>query len=91
MCAHFDRAPSTLSEMVEHLSTKQLIEKQKDPNDGRRKLVWLTAYGQTALANEQTVLDTAQLAKAASLLAPDDRNKLIQVLEVLHKHLRNPK
>lgn len=88
---HFDRAPSTLSEMVAHLEDKGLVEKQKDPSDGRRSLIWLTQAGQTALSEAQTVLDIYQLASASAKLDPQDQEKLLDLLNTLRSGLSKTK
>lgn len=84
---HFDRAQSTLSEMVEHLCAKAYIERQREPNDGRRFLIWLTKEGQLALREAQTVLDLNQLASAGELLSQKDQTALISLLGALHSNL----
>ncbi|SDR36394.1 MarR family transcriptional regulator [Pseudovibrio sp. Tun.PSC04-5.I4] len=80
LAVHFDRAQSILSEMIDHLETKSFVEKQKDPDDGRKSLIWLTELGQTALSEAQTVLDIDKLAFAAQHLAPEEQVQLANLL-----------
>ncbi|MCZ4271610.1 MarR family winged helix-turn-helix transcriptional regulator [Maritalea porphyrae] len=89
LTVHFDRAPSTLSEMVSHMEAKGLVEKQKDPSDGRRSMIWLTQTGQTALREAQTVLDIDQLALASARLEPQDQETLLKLLNVFRNELSN--
>ena len=48
--AHLGRAQSVVSEIVSHLERQGLLERESDPADRRRTLVWLTLAGQTTLA-----------------------------------------
>jgi len=85
---HLDRAPSTLSEMVDHLQAKRLLRRETDPADARRSLIWLTAEGRARLAEALEVLDGARLARAADRLAPDQREDLARLLGVLAQALK---
>ena len=77
---HLDRAPSTLSEMVDHLAGKDLIRREPDPQDRRRALIWLTAHGREVQAREMYALDRDHLRRAADRLPPDRRALLAEVL-----------
>jgi DNA-binding MarR family transcriptional regulator len=77
LARHVDRAPSTLSEMVEHLVGKALLARDRDPTDARRSLIWLTDAGQAALIEARNVLDLDVLARAAAELTPEQRQALI--------------
>lgn len=88
LAKHIDRAPSTLSEMVDHLVGKSLLARDRDPADARRSLIWLTNEGQAALLEARTVLDPALLASAADGLTPDQRRVLIETLRALVAQLR---
>jgi DNA-binding MarR family transcriptional regulator len=68
---HLDRAPSTLSEMVDHLEAKDLIRREPDPTDRRRALIWLTAHGREVQAREMYALDREHLRRVAGRLPPD--------------------
>lgn len=77
---HLDRAPSTLSEMVDHLAEKDLIRREPDPEDRRRALIWLTAHGREVQAREMCALDREHLRRAAGQLTPDRRALLSDLL-----------
>lgn len=77
---HLDRAPSTLSEMVDHLAAKELVRREPDPEDGRRALIWLTAHGREAQAREMYALDRDHLARVAGRLPADRQALLIDLL-----------
>ncbi|WP_296598455.1 MarR family transcriptional regulator [Phenylobacterium sp.] len=85
---HLSRAPSTLSEMVDHLAAKGLVRREPDPDDARRALIWLTAGGRVALADEMRVLDHGRLVRAAARLDPDRRALLAEALGDLVKALK---
>jgi DNA-binding MarR family transcriptional regulator len=61
---HLDRAQSVVSEIVDGLARKDLLERERDPGDRRRTLVWLTPAGQRALHRDGEVLGLAALAAA---------------------------
>jgi DNA-binding MarR family transcriptional regulator len=44
--AHLNRAQSVVSEIVSHLQDQGLLEREQDPADRRRTLIWLTPAGQ---------------------------------------------
>ena len=85
---HLSRAPSTLSEMVDHLAAKALVRREPDPDDARRALIWLTACGREALAEEMRVLDHGRLVRAAARLDPARRALLAEALGDLVKALK---
>lgn len=85
---HFDRAPSTLSEMIEPLVAKGLIARDRDPADGRRFLLWLSPQGQAVRMEEQNVLDQTRLKRSAGALSPQDRTALIDIMGRLTANLR---
>jgi DNA-binding MarR family transcriptional regulator len=85
---HMSRAPSTLSEMIDHLEAKALVKRQTDTADARRSLVWLTPEGQARLADALSVLEQARLEAAAPRLPQADRQTLIQLLGDLAAALR---
>ena len=85
---HLDRAPSTLSEMVDHLAAKDLIRREPDPQDGRRALIWLTAHGREVQAREMYALDREHQARAAQRLSPERRALLTEALGDLITALR---
>ena len=74
---HLDRAQSVVSEIVDGLERKDLLERERDPADRRRTLVWLTPAGQEALRRDREVLGVDALARAMERMSPDDRSALI--------------
>ena len=88
---HVDRAPSTLTEMVDHLVDKGLLTRDRDPADARRSLIWLTDAGQAALIEARNVLDLDVLARAGAELTPEQRDSLIDHFRAFVAHLRGPR
>ena len=75
--AHLDRAQSVVSEIVSHLEVQGLLERERDPADRRRTLVWLTQAGQSALRRDREVLGLDVLARALDRLPPGQADALI--------------
>jgi len=65
---HLDRAQSVVSDIVTHLERQGLLERESDPVDRRRTLVWLTPVGQDALRRDREVLSLTLLADALAAL-----------------------
>jgi len=62
--AHLSRAQSVVSEIVGHLQDQGLLERENDPADRRRTLIWLTPAGHDALRRDREVLGLDLLASA---------------------------
>jgi DNA-binding MarR family transcriptional regulator len=86
---HLDRAPSTLSEMLEPLIARGWVERQRDATDGRRHLLWLTPLGQSVRIEQQRVLDLDRLDAAVASLPAHSRAELLAALETLTDALRS--
>jgi DNA-binding MarR family transcriptional regulator len=80
---HLDRAQSVVSEIVTHLEAKGLLERQSDPDDRRRTMVWLTPEGFDHLERDREVLATQLLARAFAAMTPADRAALLRGLTAL--------
>jgi DNA-binding MarR family transcriptional regulator len=80
---HLDRAPSTLSEMIDHLLAKGLLDRDRDPADARRSLVWLSQAGRAALIEARQVLDPDILARAAGSLSDSERAEFLKIFHSL--------
>jgi len=83
MAQHFDRALSTLSAKVAALESEGLLGRQRDGDDGRRALIWLSERGRQVLSEALEVLDRHRLARAAEHMNPEQRDQLIQGLQAL--------
>ena len=83
LAAHLDRAQSVVSDIVTHL------EREADPADRRRTLVWLTEAGRTALDRENQVLDLPLLATALDTMPDEAAATLLAALRRLLAHAPN--
>jgi DNA-binding MarR family transcriptional regulator len=81
--AHLNRAQSVVSEIVSHLERQGMLERESDPADRRRTLVWLTGAGQDTLRRQREVLSTDLLAGALSRMPPDQVSTLLGALRSL--------
>jgi DNA-binding MarR family transcriptional regulator len=80
---HLNRAQSVVSEIVSHLVRHGLLERENDPGDRRRTLVWLTPAGHETLRRDRDVLDPDLLATAMGRLPPAQAEDLINGLQAL--------
>jgi DNA-binding MarR family transcriptional regulator len=80
---HLDRAQSVVSDLVTQLEGNGLLEREPDPGDRRRTLVWLTPQGQERLARDRQVLSAELLTHAMSGLPTDQRRTLLDGLRAL--------
>jgi DNA-binding MarR family transcriptional regulator len=81
--AHLRRAQSVVSEIVSHLERQGLLERESDPADRRRTLVWLTLAGQTTLRRQREVLSEELLAGALGRMPPEQVGALLGALRAL--------
>jgi DNA-binding MarR family transcriptional regulator len=83
LCDHLDRAQSVVSDIVAHLEDKGLVERQDDPDDRRRRLVWLSPIGRNFLKKDQEILSVELLRSAVARMAPADRAALARGMQAL--------
>ena len=81
--AHMRRAQSVISEIVTHLERDGLLERENDPGDRRRTLIWLTPAGHEALRRDRQVLDVNLLARALARLPPGQADALNAAMRAL--------
>ncbi len=80
---HFARAQSVVSEIVDGLEAKGLLERMRDARDRRRTLVWLTDEAREVLARRAEVLDPASVKRAMRKLTDRERQALIDAMRAL--------
>jgi DNA-binding MarR family transcriptional regulator len=81
--AHLNRAQSVVSEIVSHLRDQGLLEREHDPADRRRTLIWLTPAGHDALRRDREVLGLDLLASAFARMPTGEADALIAGLQAL--------
>jgi DNA-binding MarR family transcriptional regulator len=81
--AHLSRAQSVISEIVTHLERQGLLERDSDPADRRRTLIWLTPRGHDALRRDREVLGVDHLADALARLPEGQADELMAGLRAL--------
>jgi DNA-binding MarR family transcriptional regulator len=81
--AHLNRAQSVVSEIVSHLERQGMLERESDPADRRRTLIWLTQAGQDTLHRQREVLSTDLVAGALTRMRPDQVAALLGALRAL--------
>src|SRR5258707_9801513 len=75
--AHLSRAQSVVSQIVTHLQRQGLLERENDPGDRRRTLIWLTSAGHQAPRPRPEGLGMDLLAPPLSRRAPGQADPLI--------------
>ncbi len=80
---HLRRAQSVVSEIVSHLQRQGLLDRESDPADRRRTLIWLTQAGHAALHRQQEVLSAELVEGALSRMPPDQAGALTAALRAL--------
>jgi DNA-binding MarR family transcriptional regulator len=83
LALHLDRAQSVVSEILNQLEGKGVLEREADPQDRRRTLVWLSPEGFDVLRADRDVLSVDALAGAFEDLSVDERAALLTTLSRL--------
>jgi len=89
MAEQLGRAQSVVSDIVTHLERDGLLEREADPADRRRTLVWLTDGGRAALDRDNRVLDLPLIATALERIPPGTAADLLDGLRSLLAHAPN--
>jgi DNA-binding MarR family transcriptional regulator len=87
---HLGRSPSTLSAKIAALESTGLLARQRDEQDARRALIWLSPAGRQALTEALDVLDAARLAQATQDWDAGRRQHLVTELQALIQALEPP-
>jgi DNA-binding MarR family transcriptional regulator len=87
---HLGRAQSVVSEIVDGLEAKGLLERMRDSRDKRRVLVWLTDEAHQVIARERQVLDLERLARVALRLSSAEKKSLMDGMRALVRAAETP-
>ncbi len=85
---HFDRSQAAISERIERMLERGLVERIQDERDRRRHFVWLTEAGEKLLRVELEILSGELLVRAARRMQATDRAALIQGMRALSEAAR---
>lgn len=77
---------STMSRRVAHLVGQGLVERERDPDDGRAQLLRLTAAGRTAVARERG-RRIRLITEALDDWSDEDKSQLARLLSRLNQNL----
>ncbi len=80
---HFDRSQSAMSERIERLLRRGLLDRVRDERDRRRHFIWLTAAAEELLRDERDVLSRKLLLRAARRMGSADRAALLRGMRAL--------
>jgi len=83
LAQHLDRAQSVVSDIVTHLERDGLLERQRDPADTRRTLVWLSEAGLARIDKDREVLSRDSLAGAMARMSAADLASLLRGTQAL--------
>ena len=83
LAAHVGRAQSVVSELIEGMERRKLLERVRDPRDRRRTLVWLTDSGLARLDADRDVLSRELLAGATAHMTAPERAALLRGVSAL--------
>jgi DNA-binding MarR family transcriptional regulator len=81
LAKHLDRGQSTISETIERLMGRGLVDRMPDATDGRRSLIWLSPEGRDVLLKASTPLDIHLIDGLSERLTNADRDDLIRILK----------
>jgi DNA-binding MarR family transcriptional regulator len=72
-----------VSELVDRLVGRGLVERMRDARDRRRTLVWLTPQARELLERAPQVLSPEHLAEALGSMSSTERRDLVQGMRAL--------
>jgi DNA-binding MarR family transcriptional regulator len=80
---HVGLTPATVTELVDRLEARRLVERMRDERDRRRVFVWLTSEGRRRATSHPEVLEGSLLASALARMGGSDRTALVKGLRAL--------
>ena len=80
---HLDRSQSSVSELLDRLVHRGLLDRIPDERDRRRTLVWLSESGLALLEEERQVLDIKRMERVLALMTTQQQQNLADGLRAL--------
>ena len=80
---HMHLSKATVTELVNRVEERGLVERMRDERDRRRVFVWLTQEGQRRTRQHPRVLEESLLERAFARLRPADRDALVKGMRAL--------
>jgi DNA-binding MarR family transcriptional regulator len=84
LAVHMGVTVATMSLAIDRLEEKHYVRRAKDPRDGRRVLLRITAAG-VRVREAKSVLDPARVEQILAELSPADRDTALAGLRLLAK------
>jgi DNA-binding MarR family transcriptional regulator len=92
LAGHMGVTIATMSLAIDRLEAKGYARRERDPGDGRRVLLRITATG-LRLREAKSVLDPVRVEQVLAQLSPADRDAALKGLKLLarasHDHMRS--
>lgn len=76
-----EQAPG-ITRLLDRLEAKALVRRERCPQDRRQVLCWLTATGLDVVQRLDRPIDAAD-AEAVAMLAPEDQDRLLRLLDAV--------
>jgi DNA-binding MarR family transcriptional regulator len=83
LCGTLAILPPNLVGMIGSLEKRDLVQRRPHPHDGRAQGLYLTAHGQTVMAEAETLASNLEL-EAADKLTPAERKTLTRLLQKIY-------
>lgn len=80
---HIRLSKATVTELVNRIEERGLVERMRDERDRRRVFVWLTPEGQRRTRQHPRVLEESLLERALARMRPADRDALVKGMRAL--------
>jgi DNA-binding MarR family transcriptional regulator len=80
---HMRLRKATITELVNRVEERGLVERMRDGRDRRRVFVWLTSEGQRRAREHPRVLEESLLERALVRMRPAEREALVRGMRAL--------
>lgn len=83
LATHFNRAQSTVTQIIDRLQQGELVARMPDERDRRRVFIWLTDHGKQRMREATTPLDPDLIADMSGRLSETEQVTLLTLFEKL--------